>query len=141
MPLVHPDAYEPIDAVMADAARGGSAIVNLLLLGYAFVTQLFPAMVMSLHPRNPVTTWGAGSGMVVGVAVVAVLTLDGLTVGDVLPFLPAALHHLNVGVIALAANVVVCAVVSAVTRARPGAPSTDARPTPDRVTSAPRSAA
>ena len=119
--------------------RGGSAIVNLLLLGYAFVTQLFPSMVMSLHPRNPVTTWGAGAGMVVGVAVVAVLTLGGLTVGDVLPFLPAALHHLNVGVIALAANVVVCAAVSAATRGRPGAPASTS--TPDRVTSAPPSAA
>jgi SSS family solute:Na+ symporter len=98
--------------------RGGTAIVNLLLLGYAFVTQLFPSMVMSLLDRNPVTTWGAGSGMVVGTVVVAVLTLGNYTVGAVLPFLPAALHHLNVGVLGLLANLVVCAVVSAATRQR-----------------------
>lgn len=96
--------------------QGGDAIVNLLLLGYAFVTQLFPSMVASLHPRNPVTKWGAGAGMVVGAVIVTWLTLGKHTVGDVLPFLPSALHHLNVGIVALVANIVVCAIVSAFTR-------------------------
>ena len=96
--------------------RGGDAIVNLLLLGYAFVTQLFPSVIMSLTRRNPVTKWGAGAGMVVGVLVVAWLTLGGYTTGDVLPFLPASLEHLNVGVVALVANIVVTAAVSALTR-------------------------
>jgi SSS family solute:Na+ symporter len=98
--------------------QGGEAIVNLLLLGYAFVTQLFPSMVLSLLNRNPVNKWGAGSGMVIGALIVAVLTIGGYSVGDVLPFLPAALHHLNVGVLALLANIVVCLLVSVVTRER-----------------------
>jgi SSS family solute:Na+ symporter len=98
--------------------KGGAAIVNLLLLGYAFVTQLFPSMIMSLLHRNPVNKWGAGSGMVVGAVIVAVLTIGAYTVGDVLPFLPSALHHLNVGVPALLANIVVCVLVSLVTRDR-----------------------
>ena len=96
--------------------QGGQAIVNLLLLGYAFVTQLFPSMVMSLLHRNPITKWGAGAGMIVGAVIVAVLTLGHYSVGSVLPFLPTSWHHLNVGVLALAANIIVCAVVSLLTR-------------------------
>ena len=95
--------------------KGGEAIVNLLLLGYAFVTQLFPSMVMSLHRHNPVNKWGAGAGMVVGAVIVAWLTLGSYTVGSVLPFLPASLQHLNVGIVALVANIVVCVVVSLAT--------------------------
>ncbi len=102
--------------------KGGEAIVNLLLLGYAFVTQLFPSMVMSLLSRNPVNKWGAGAGMVCGAAIVAVLTIGEYTTGDVLPFLPSALHHLNVGVLALLANIIITGVVSALTTRR------DARP-------------
>lgn len=96
--------------------QGGEAIVNLLLLGYAFVTQLFPSMVMSLLDRNPITKWGAGAGMIVGAVIVTILTLGKFSVGSVLPFLPSSLHHLNVGVLALAANIVVCLIVSVLTR-------------------------
>ena len=32
--------------------RGGETIVALLLMGYSFVTQLFPALVLSLARRN-----------------------------------------------------------------------------------------
>lgn len=110
------------------AFKGGAAIVNLLLLGYAFVTQLFPSMIMSLLERNPVTKWGAGSGMVVGATIVAILTLGGYNTGSVLPFLPDSLHHLNVGVIALIVNIVVCAVVSAVTQEKTPTPSAPAEP-------------
>jgi SSS family solute:Na+ symporter len=92
--------------------QGGAAIVNLLLLGYAFVTQLFPSVIASLLRRNPVNKWGAGAGMVVGAAVVAWLTLGSYT----LPFLPSALQHLNVGVVALVLNTAVTITVSYATR-------------------------
>ena len=36
--------------------EGSATIVALLLVGYSFVTQFFPALVASLMPRNPVTT-------------------------------------------------------------------------------------
>ncbi len=98
--------------------QGGEAIVNLLLLGYAFVTQLFPSMIMSLVRRNPVNKWGAGSGMVVGAVIVAWLTLGHYTVGSVLTFLPAPVQHINVGVLALLANIIVCVGVSAITGRR-----------------------
>jgi SSS family solute:Na+ symporter len=100
--------------------RGGSTIVALLLLGYAFVTQLFPALVASLLPRNPVTAWGAAAGMVVGVAVVSYVIVAKRSVGSLMPFLPDWAANLNVGIVALIANLVALAIVSAVTRgARP----------------------
>ena len=63
-------------------------------------------MVMSLIERNPVNKSGAGAGMIVGPVIVTVLTMGRYSVGSVLPFLPSSLRHLNVGVLALAANIV-----------------------------------
>lgn len=48
---------------------------SLLLMGYALVTQLFPALLASLAPRRIVTEQGAAAGIVVGVTTVAVVTL------------------------------------------------------------------
>lgn len=110
---------------------GGDAIVNLLLLGYAFVTQLFPSMIMSLLRRNPVTKWGAGAGMVVGTAIVTWLTLGKIAVGQILPFLPQSLHHLNVGIVALIANIAVCAIISMATRSTTTPQHAEAVPTLD----------
>jgi SSS family solute:Na+ symporter len=95
---------------------GGDTIVQLLLMGYTFVTQLFPALIMSLTARNWVTRQGAIAGIVVGVAIVAVMTVRGLTVASFVPGLPAGLQDLNVGVVALTLNVVVTAMVSFATR-------------------------
>ena len=69
--------------------QGGQTIVALLLMGYAFVTQLFPAVICSLMARNPMTKQGAIAGIVVGVAAVAYVTLTHSTFVSLLPFLPA----------------------------------------------------
>jgi len=95
---------------------GSTTIVALLLMGYSFVTQLFPAMVTSLLSRNITTASGAAAGIVVGVAVTAVLTFTKTTIGSLFPELPEVVRDLNVGIIALAANVAVMVAVSAVTR-------------------------
>ncbi|MBS0641078.1 MAG: sodium:solute symporter [Proteobacteria bacterium] len=97
---------------------GGQTIVALLLMGYAFVTQLFPSLVCSLLPRNPVTKEGAFVGICVGVATVAVVTITHTTFGTLFPALPQAVKDLNIGVVALVLNVASTAVVSAVTRHR-----------------------
>src|SRR6202012_1538637 len=67
----------PVVALVAVAftLHGGETIVALLLMGYNFVTQLFPALVCSLAQRNRATKQGAFCGIVVGVAVVAATTL------------------------------------------------------------------
>ncbi|MFF5260037.1 sodium:solute symporter [Actinomadura viridis] len=96
----------------------GAAIVTLLLLAYALVTQLAPALLLSLLPRNPANSWGVGAGMVAGTGTIAYLTVNGLTVADVAPFLPPALLHVNVGVLALGVNVVVLVLVTLATLRR-----------------------
>jgi SSS family solute:Na+ symporter len=97
---------------------GNATIVTMLLVGYSFVTQLFPAVVVSLMPRNPTTPAGAFAGILVGAVVAAVLSFTHATIGSMFPALPQAIRDLNVGIIALAANIVAMAVVSSVTTPR-----------------------
>ena len=97
---------------------GGSAIVTLLLMGYSFVTQLFPSLVMSLRKRNPVTAAGAFAGIGVGVATVAVITINHYTIGGLFPELPQWIKDLNIGIVALVLNVVALIAVSVLTQPR-----------------------
>ncbi len=94
------------------AIYGGDTIVALLLMGYALVTQLAPALLASLTARNPLSAQGAAAGIVVGVAVVAVTSLTKATVASLAPGLPQWMLDLNIGVVALAANVLVAVAVS-----------------------------
>ena len=57
------------------AISGSSTIVALLLMGYNFVTQLFPILICSLMRRNPATKEGAFAGILAGVATVVYFTL------------------------------------------------------------------
>nr|WP_294544306.1 sodium:solute symporter [uncultured Rhodopila sp.] len=98
--------------------RGGNTIVALLLMGYAFVTQLFPSLVASLLPHNPVTREGAFAGICAGVATVASTSLTRTSIAGLLPGLPEVLRDLNIGIVALLFNLAATAVVSALTRRR-----------------------
>jgi SSS family solute:Na+ symporter len=114
-------AFVPIVALVAVwfTLRGGQTIVALLLMGYSFVTQLFPALVCSLMRNNPVTKAGAFAGICAGVAAVAAVSLTHSTFNSLLPFLPSRMNDINVGFVALAANAIVTAAVSAATRPAP----------------------
>ena len=94
-------------------------LVALLLMGYAFITQLFPAVLCSLLPRNPMTKYGAAAGIVVGVVGVAFVTESKIGFADMLPFLPARVGDVNVGFAALILNVVAAMLVSQATRPAP----------------------
>ena len=102
---------------------GSSTIVTLLLVGYSFVTQMFPTLIASLFPQSRATKEGAFAGILVGVAVAAWLTFTHATLGTLLPFLPQWFKDLNVGIAALVLNVVVLVVVSAATRRRLAVPA------------------
>jgi SSS family solute:Na+ symporter len=102
--------------------KGGDTIVALLLMGYSFVTQLFPALVASLFPRIRATAPGAMAGIVLGVATVAVMVLTHTTTRTLLPFMPGPIQDLNVGFVALFLNVVALTAVSALTQP-PGLPT------------------
>ena len=92
---------------------GGQTIVALLLMGYSFVTQLFPALVLSLARNRWVTREGAAAGIAAGVATVAAISLNHATIGTLFPALPVQIKELNTGLIALAVNIVVLVAVSA----------------------------
>jgi solute:Na+ symporter, SSS family len=119
-------ALVPVVALVAVyvTLAGGQTIVALLLMGYSFVTQLFPALALSLAKIRWVTPAGAAAGIVAGVGTVAAVSLTHSTIATLFPALPAAIQELNVGLIALAMNVIVLTAVSAVTKlARPRTPS------------------
>jgi SSS family solute:Na+ symporter len=103
--------------------RGGQTIVALLLMGYSFVTQLFPGLVMSLRRHNPLSSIGVFAGIVVGVATVAATSVTHTTMATLLPGLPEALRDLNIGIVALALNVLTLTVVDLVARYIPAARS------------------
>lgn len=84
--------------------RGGSTLVALLLMGYAFVTQLFPALLLSLGSRVRVHPGSAAAGILVGVGIVSWTTLAGVNIATLLPWLPAGLADANIGIIAMVGN-------------------------------------
>ena len=94
------------------ALNGGDTIVALLLMGYALVTQLFPALVASLAKRSIFTAEGAIAGICVGVAVVMFTTITKTNVSDYAPGLPQWILDLNIGVTAMVLNVVTAGLVS-----------------------------
>ena len=100
------------------AISGSSTIVALLLMGYSFVTQLFPSLICSLLPRNPATKEGAIAGIVVGVGTVIYFTLSNATIAKLLPNAPEIVRDLNVGTAALLLNIVALVLVSAMTTSR-----------------------
>ena len=97
------------------AISGNDTIVSLLLMGYAFVTQLFPAMILSLSPRNPLTRQGAIVGILVGVAAVVYFTMTGMTVAKLWPEGPEVLRDINIGTVSLILNLIAALIVSAAT--------------------------
>lgn len=108
----------PVIAVAAAvmALRGGQAIVTLLLMGYNFVTQLFPALVLSLGTRPRVSGAAAFAGIAAGELTVATISISGWSIATLIPSAPQFLKDLNVGFVALAVNVVVLSLVGLVVR-------------------------
>ncbi|RNB88456.1 sodium:solute symporter family protein [Brevibacillus nitrificans] len=101
------------------ALTGGNTIVALLLMGYSFVTQLFPSFIISLWKGNFVTRQGAIAGILAGLSTVAYTSLTNATIGSLFPQLPQVIQDLNIGLVALLINVVVMLVVSVVTKTAP----------------------
>jgi SSS family solute:Na+ symporter len=100
------------------AISGSSTIVALLLMGYSFVTQLFPSLICALLSKNPVTKQGAFAGITVGVAAVIYFTLSNQTLATLFPNAPEAFRDLNIGTAAALLNIITLTVVSAATASR-----------------------
>jgi SSS family solute:Na+ symporter len=104
----------PVIALVAAvmALRGGQAIVALLLMGYNFVTQLFPALLLCLGQRTRVSATAAFAGILAGELTVAAISLSGSSMATLVPAAPHFLTDMNVGIVALGVNVVVLAIVA-----------------------------
>jgi SSS family solute:Na+ symporter len=92
--------------------RGGDTLVTLLLMGYALVTQLFPALISALWPAARITAAGAMAGILSGVCVVGGVTLSGTTVATLFPSWPPYIADINIGVLALVVNIAAMVLVS-----------------------------
>jgi len=97
---------------------GSATIVSLLLMGYSFVTQFFPALICSLLPKTPVTKQGAFAGIVVGAGAVVYFTLSNQTLATLFPGMPEFFRDLNIGTVAVLLNICALAVVSGMTGLR-----------------------
>jgi len=91
------------------ATHSSPTLVQLLLIGYAGVTQFAPGVVFGLYWKR-VTKTGVFAGMIIGVATVAFLVLSKRD-----PF-----YGLNAGFFALCLNALITVLVSLVTQAQPG---------------------
>ena len=107
----------PVVALVTLVFTLGNALdlVLLALLGAAYVTQLLPPVLFSLMGNNFATKWGAAAGILVGVGIVTYLIVTGLTLRAIFPAL-GSLGDINVGIVALLANVVVLVALSLTTR-------------------------
>ncbi|WP_342165694.1 sodium:solute symporter [Methylobacterium sp. SD21] len=105
-------AFVPVMALVCVGftLSGGDTIVQLLLMGYNFVTQLFPCFLASLMRRNPLDKRAAAAGIVAGVAMVAATTIGGFSLARYPQLGP--LRDVNIGVLALVLNLVVTALVA-----------------------------
>ncbi|WAH38816.1 sodium:solute symporter family protein [Alicyclobacillus dauci] len=86
--------------------HSNAAIVALLLMGYNFVSQFFPTILLSIFGRGAVSKAGAFTGILVGVLLVVYFTLTKQSL----------LWGVNTGFWALLVNFVIVLIVSAVTR-------------------------
>jgi SSS family solute:Na+ symporter len=87
--------------------NGEQTLVTLLLFAYAIVTQLFPSVLVSIWWPQRANAVAAFAGIVVGEGLVMWTSLAGITTGSMFPSLPASITDMNIGVLALAANVLV----------------------------------
>jgi SSS family solute:Na+ symporter len=86
-------------------ALAKTTLVNLLLIGYNGITQLFPGVVLGLTERRP-PALAVGAGLVAGLAALIWFARGG----------QGQIAGINTGLIALALNVVVLAIVAPLAR-------------------------
>ncbi|AZU64328.1 sodium:solute symporter family protein [Neobacillus mesonae] len=93
-----------------------STLATLYLTSFSLITQMAPSLYLSLRKKNNITKYGSGMGMFIGVAIVVYVTFTKTTMAGLFPTLPSTIQDLNIGIIALAANIVVMFTVSFFTK-------------------------
>ena len=86
---------------------GGSSIVALLLIGFAVVAQLAPALLSALLAPSAAHHAGAMAGIVTGVGFVMATAIGGVALRDLMPWSPSWLQDLHPGFVGLIFNATV----------------------------------
>lgn len=100
------------------AMVGGNTIVSLFLLGYGFVSQLFPAVIFSLFKkygrakRSLVNDKGVFAGVSAGIILVTVCSVFNISSDRIIPFLSPSF---NTSLLALIFNTFILLAVSYIT--------------------------
>jgi len=97
------------------ALNGVQSIVSLLIMGYGLVSQVLPALLMSLLRNNPINKYGAGAGMIAGLGTVSLPVLTGNSLATLFPS-NTWIADVNPGLIGLILNLAVMFSFSALTR-------------------------
>lgn len=106
--------------------NGGASIVVLLLIGFAVVAQLAPALLTVLIAPSAANHVGAMAGIITGVGFVCATAIGGVALRDLLPWAPSWLQDLHPGFVGLILNAAVMFASSRLTRSSAGArPRTD----------------
>jgi SSS family solute:Na+ symporter len=95
---------------------GSDTLATLYLTSFSLITQMAPSLYLSLRKKNGITKYGSGFGMFVGVAIVIYVTFTKTTMAGLFPSLPSVIQDLNIGIIALFANIIVMFIVSFFTK-------------------------
>jgi SSS family solute:Na+ symporter len=95
-----------------------NTLATLYLTSFSLITQMAPSLYLSLRKKNTINKYGSGVGMSVGVGIVIYMTFSGTTMAQLFPSLPSIIQDLNVGIIALGANVILMFSVSYATKSR-----------------------
>jgi SSS family solute:Na+ symporter len=90
----------------------GKTIVDLLIMAYGLVSQIFPALLFSLFKRNPISKIEAIAGIFVGSLLMFISVFSKI---DFNHYLPTSLHGLNIGIIALCFNLSAIIIIMAIT--------------------------
>ncbi|SUB29863.1 putative permease [Yersinia pseudotuberculosis] len=96
--------------------NGNDTLVAIMLLGVNIIAQFFPALIFSFCKKNPITTAGAFSGIMVGVIILAVAYVYHISIADIFPFITNGFEYMNIGVVAFAMNFIVTFFISYLTR-------------------------
>ncbi|MED1471943.1 sodium:solute symporter [Bacillus salipaludis] len=95
----------------------GNSLVTLSLMAFNLATQFFPPLVAAFFKNSVVTKQGAFTGIIVGVGIVAYVTITKTTMATLFPFMPLFIQDLNIGFIALVINAVSMVIVSIISQA------------------------
>ncbi|MCM3568608.1 sodium:solute symporter [Neobacillus mesonae] len=96
--------------------KGGNALAILNIMSYSLIVQLAPGLFFTLSNNHWINKNGAIAGIIIGVLVVAYVTISGVKLSTFWPNVPHVINDISTGAIALMLNLCVTILVSFITK-------------------------